>query len=101
MKLVPFDLIGKEKVDDIVNIGNRGKKRGKKTSFEIKIVSATTGGGSGFFPFGDVAKAMIEKNLGILTHDNSFGTVDIFRKTEKGIDESGGIEVGGIGGKWM
>lgn len=66
VKFVPFNLKGNKSVDNIVDIGNRRNKGGKKLFFGMKMKGAAAGGGGNFWPGVDTFKPGLGENIEIL-----------------------------------
>lgn len=50
MEFIPFDLIGKKDIDEVVNIGNGSGKDSQKMTARVKVRNATAGGGGDLGP---------------------------------------------------
>lgn len=96
-KLVPFDLIGNQEVNDIIKVGDGADKFSQSTSPKMVEAGTATGGSGNWAPGGNVFETMFGKNVGILPHNYQAGTINLGRETEETINKGGKIDLLGIG----
>ena len=95
MDFVGFDLVGKKKIDEVIDIGNGSGKNGQGMGLFVKMHGAATIGTGDLRPRTDIFETGFGKNLGTLADEYFLSLVDTGRQTGKGIGESVlGVEEG-------
>ena len=97
VQLVPFDLIGGQARNKIVDIADAGDKCSQIRLLRFIIKFATSGPSPHRLPGRHVAIAFAQKDILHLPHDHQLRIVNAIRQAQGRIDERGDVQLRAIG----
>lgn len=97
MKFIPFNLIGDENIDEVVDIGDGGGKDSEEFFAFIKMGGAATSERGDFGPRNNIRKARLSEDFGSLANKDFFGGVDEVGESLDRVDKGGKVDKARIG----